>query len=91
MTREVDLTLLTGFGNEAPFLDALLSHYESRTADARKFSAQARVLLLKSTGGIGIDISLSVLPFEHLLVERATDFEFAPGLSLIRIPPHRHS
>ena len=32
--------------------------------------------------GIGIDISLGALPFEYLAVERATPFEFTPGLQL---------
>jgi hypothetical protein len=41
-----------------------------------------RVLLLKTADGIGIDISLAALPFEELLIRRATLFSFGPGLEI---------
>jgi hypothetical protein len=82
VTRDVDLTLLTGFGDEGFFVDALLTHYTPRVADAAQFALRSRVLLLNSPSGIGIDVSLGALPFEHLVVQRATPFEFAPGLAL---------
>ncbi len=82
VTRDVDITLLTGFGREQPFIDALLDHYTARNADAAQFALRARVLLLASPSGVGIDISLGALPFERLVVERATTFEFAPGVGL---------
>ncbi len=45
-TKDVDLTLLTGFGNEEPFIDALLERYQPRRPDARMFALINRVLLL---------------------------------------------
>jgi hypothetical protein len=82
VTLDVDLTLLTGFGHEESFLQVLLAHYTPRIANATHFALRSRVLLLNSPGGIGIDISLGALAFEHLVVQRATPFEFAPGLEL---------
>jgi hypothetical protein len=82
VTRDIDLTLLTGFGGEPLFIESLLAHYSPRYPDAAAFALRSRVLLLNSRGGIGIDISLGALPFEYLVVQRATPFEFAPGLSL---------
>jgi len=82
VTRDVDLTLLTGFGGESPFIEALLAHYAPRYSNAAEFALRTRVLLLNSPNGTGIDISLGALPFENLVVERATPFEFAPGLNL---------
>jgi hypothetical protein len=82
VTRDVDLTLLTGFGNEASFVEALLAHYTARIPDAAQFALRSRVLLLNSPSGIGIDISLGGLPFEQLVVDRASDYEFAPGVEL---------
>lgn len=35
VTRDVDLTLLTGFGGEADFVDALLAAYSGRIHGAR--------------------------------------------------------
>jgi hypothetical protein len=82
VTRDVDLTLLADFGREMSFVEALLASYTPRIADAAQFALRSRVLLLNSPSGIGLDISLGVLPFEHLVVQRATPFEFAPGLTL---------
>lgn len=82
VTRDVELTLLTGFGHEASFIESLLGHYRSRIDNPAGFALRSRVLLLHSPEGIGIDISLGWLPFEDLVVRRATSFEFAPGLEL---------
>jgi hypothetical protein len=79
LTEDVDLTLLTGFGNEEPYVDTLLARYKSRIEAPRKFALAHRVLLLKTGDGIGIDIALGGLPFERNLVARATEFEFAAG------------
>ncbi len=39
VTEDVDLTLLTGFGNEEPFIDELLRHFSPRVSDAKEFFA----------------------------------------------------
>lgn len=82
VTRDVDLTLLTGFGNEDHFVEALLSRFQARNANPAEFARRSRVLLLQSSSGIGIDVSLGALPFEALVVEHSTPFEIAPGLVL---------
>ncbi len=83
VTADVDLTLLTGFGGEERYLDELLRHFAPRRADAKEFALAKRVLLLESPTGIGIDIALGGLPYEELVVARATMFEFLPQLSLL--------
>ncbi len=40
------------------------------------------MLLLSSSTGIGIDVSLGALPFEELAVAHATPHEYAPGVIL---------
>lgn len=82
-TQDVDLTLLTGFGNEEPFIDKLLSQYVSRRDDAKEFALKHRILLLSSASGIGIDVALGAINFEELAVRRATPHEYESGLSLI--------
>ncbi len=37
-TRDVDLTLLTGFGTERPFVDELLDAFDARLSDAATFA-----------------------------------------------------
>ena len=82
LTRDVDVSLLTGFGREEEFIDPLLAAYPARLTGARAFALQRRVLLLKSPDGIGIDISLAALPFEQRAIERAARIEVLPGLPL---------
>jgi hypothetical protein len=83
VTKDVDLTLLTGFGGEERYIEELLRHFAPRRADAKEFALVNRVLLLESPTGIGIDIALGGLPYEELVVTRATTFEFLPQLSLL--------
>jgi hypothetical protein len=83
VTQDVDLTLLTGFGDETRFIDILLQQYSSRVQDATEFALRNRVLLLSTGSGIGIDVALGAIPFEEQLVARATSFEFLPGCSLL--------
>ena len=42
LTQDVDLTVLSGFGPEAEFADALLSGYRGRIPDARPFALARR-------------------------------------------------
>jgi hypothetical protein len=78
-TLDVDITLLTGFGREEGFVQALLTAgYRERTPGAAKFALRKRVLLLDSPKGVQIDVALAGLPFEELTVERSSLFEFEP-------------
>ncbi len=83
LTRDVDICLLTGFGNEEHFIDTLLSRYQSRIDNAREFALTRRVVLLKAQSGIGIYISLGGLPFEESVVRRASTFEFLSDAELL--------
>jgi Nucleotidyl transferase AbiEii toxin, Type IV TA system len=82
VTRDVDLVLLTGFGGEEAFIDALVAAYPARIDNAAEFARRLRVLLLKTPGEVGIDISLGALPFEERVVSRASAFSFGPGLEI---------
>ncbi len=74
MTADVDLTLMTGFGTEEPFVDVLLQRFAGRIPDARAFALQHRTLLVATTNGVHADVSLGAMPFEERSVERATPF-----------------
>jgi hypothetical protein len=82
LTIDADLTLLAGFGNEAPFVDGLLEHFQGRVADPRGFALEHRVVLLRSPSGVGLDVALGGLPFEASAVDRASDFDFPDGITL---------
>ncbi|MEQ1861706.1 MAG: nucleotidyltransferase [Chthoniobacteraceae bacterium] len=81
-TMDVDMTLLTGFGEERPFIDALLAAYEARIPNAADHAEMSRVLLLKTREGLGIDIALGGLAFEERVIERSQKVEMMPGYSI---------
>jgi hypothetical protein len=81
LTRDVDLSLLTGFGRESVFIEKLLERYQARIEDPEAFALRNRVLLLVKDG-VGIDVALAAIPFEERVIERSSSFEFLPGKSL---------
>ena len=81
-TVDVDLTILTGFGHEASFVSVLLDAFEARIDDAAAFAAVNRVLLLRASSGVGLDIALGGLPFEKDAVDRSSVFTFPPDIPI---------
>ncbi len=78
LTKDVDLTVLTGFGGEEEVVDLLMARYSGRRPDARDFALINRVLLIQSSDGVGIDVALGALDFEERVMERASGFDFLP-------------
>lgn len=81
-TVDVDLTLFAGFGEEQRFSDVLLDHLEARISDAAAFAQERRVLLLRSSNGVGLDVALAALPYEALVIQRSSYFDYPPGIPL---------
>lgn len=71
-TVDVDVTVITGFGNETAFVSVLARAFQPRIDDAAAFAQVNRVLLLRAASGVGLDIALGGLPFEELAVARST-------------------
>ncbi len=82
LTKDVDFTVLTGFGDEEKLIDLLVARFEGRAENTKAFALTSRVLLLKSHDGVGIDVALGALPFEERLMKRASNFNFLPDCSL---------
>jgi hypothetical protein len=83
VTTDVDLTLLTGFGDEDAFITKLLAQFKPRRRDAADFALRSRVLLLETARGTAIDVALGGLPFEQRCVKRATSHNFDRGCRLV--------
>jgi hypothetical protein len=83
LTQDVDATVLSGFGPEAAFVDALLAQYRGRIPDARDFALRHRVVLIESASGIPIDLSLGGVPFEERVIERASSWDIGEGEALV--------
>jgi hypothetical protein len=71
-TADVDVSVLVEPGEEDAVARGLLAQLESRVESPLEFARMTRVLLLKSTDGIGIDIVLAGLPFEARVIERSS-------------------
>ncbi len=71
LTKDMDICLFTGFGQEEGFIKALLSRFESRLPEAFEFALKNRVLLLRNHQGTGMNIALAGLPFEEKATSRA--------------------
>ncbi|MBM3754923.1 MAG: hypothetical protein FJW38_13195 [Acidobacteria bacterium] len=82
VTRDVDMTLLTGFGHEDLFIEALSAAFPPRIADHANFAKTTRVLLLGSPDNVGTDIAMGALPFEESAVSRASRFRFNSGVEI---------
>lgn len=81
-TVGADLALWTDLGREEEFINPLIQRFPTRIPDAVSFAIAHRVLLLRSDAGVGLDISLSAIPFEKSVIDRSSDYEFAPGIAL---------
>lgn len=82
VTVDADLILLTGYGRELEFVEPLLSQFAGRLPDAAAFALAHRVLLMQSSSGVGLDVSLGALPYEELVVERSSSFGYTPDVTL---------
>ena len=87
LTRDADLTVFTGIGDELRYIDALLGAFKSRIDAAREFALGHRVLLLRASNGIPLDVTLGALPFEDKAVTSATAEEIVAGVRLQLAPP----
>lgn len=81
LTRDVDLTILTGFGGEERYVDELLRGFAPRREDARQFAIRYRVVLL-TAATIPVDVALGAMPFEQRAVGRATPWSLRGGASI---------
>ena len=81
-TQDIDLTLLTGFGQEEKFVDVLLQELLPRNSNAREFALSRRVLLVKTHDGLDVDIALGALPFEERTINRATGWRLRSDATL---------
>ncbi len=81
LTKDLDITLLTGFGNEEPFIDALVARFQPRAGNMREFALSKRVVLL-SDGEVPFDVALGGFDFEESAVKRSSLFEYSDGILL---------
>ena len=87
LTRNADLTVYTGIGDELRYIEELLGAFKVRIESAREFALGHRVLLLRASNGIPFDVTLGALPFEDKAVALASTEEIVAGVRLHLAPP----
>jgi hypothetical protein len=80
LTDDVDVVVLDA-DPEALIASGKQYGFEPRFADALDFSRRTRVLLMRHSSGVDVDLSLGVLPFEREVIERAQTID-AAGLHI---------
>jgi hypothetical protein len=81
-TEDVDISLLTGLGNEARIVERILKDFAPRSDDAGAFALESRVLLITPSNRTSIDVALTAYPFEEEIIQRASKYQFAKGVRL---------
>jgi len=83
MTRDLDISLSVAFGDEKQYIQKLLKRFRPRIKDAFQFALDNRVLLVKSSNNVPVDIAIAGFPFEQEMIERGSLFLFQPECALM--------
>jgi hypothetical protein len=80
LTIDADLTVSSSLTEgSGPFVDLITQRFPSRIANPREFAQRNRVVLVSSSHGIDVDISLGLPGYEEEMLNRAVDFEWETG------------
>lgn len=82
LTQDVDLTVLVALGEEARFVDGVLARFQARRPDARAFALAYRVLLVRASVGVPVDLALGGTGFEAESIERSSTWEIEAGVTI---------
>ncbi|MFQ6101737.1 MAG: nucleotidyl transferase AbiEii/AbiGii toxin family protein [Anaerolineae bacterium] len=78
-TQDVDVTAVFPLDDPVPLLQELTAHFPARLPDAVDFARRNRVLLVRASNGVSLDISLGLPGYEEEVMARAVDWELEPG------------
>ncbi|BDG59797.1 nucleotidyltransferase [Caldinitratiruptor microaerophilus] len=81
-TRDVDVTVMVSAESVDAFLEEVTRRFRPRIADAVDFARRSRVLLLQSSEGVPIDLSLGVPGYEEEVMRRAVTVTWPGGKSI---------
>lgn len=82
-TLDVDACLIVGFGNETSAAATILEMFRSRVDNPLEFALRARIVLVTSSAGVRLYLSLGGLPYEERVWQRSSMWEVA------KLPPIR--
>ncbi|MBU6409235.1 MAG: hypothetical protein KGR98_02495 [Verrucomicrobia bacterium] len=78
-TRDVDLTLLSGFGGEEKIIEVWLRNHRFRPPGSMGMALTSRVLLLVDRRGTPVDVALGGIDFERRSIQRSSLWKIPDG------------
>ncbi|MDY7075312.1 MAG: hypothetical protein SXV54_00170 [Chloroflexota bacterium] len=78
-TQDVDVTAMFPLEDPVPLLQELAAHFPPRLPNAVEFARRHRVLLVRASNGVSLDISLGLPGYEEEVMARMVDWELEPG------------
>ncbi len=81
LTQDVDITVLAGEREDA-LLEACSARFRPRVAAAVEFARTRRVLLVSASNGVAVDLALGSISFEREVIDRGSDYDYAPEMRL---------
>lgn len=82
LTRDIDLSVFTGFQKETEFAEAMLARFDPRISSPIEHALKYRVLLILSSNGVPVDIGLAAFPIEETIIHRSQMQSFSESTSL---------
>lgn len=83
-TQDVDIVVMLPSNQEDEILRVLLQRFRPRMADALSFAKRYRVLLIKTSGDVPVDVALGISGYEEEALQRCSKISFE-GRTAIRI------
>jgi hypothetical protein len=83
-TLDIDVVVLVAAEHEDSFLHAVLTQFRARLSDAFLFARRNRILLVSTSSGIPVDLSLGIPGYEEVALNRAVTVSLA-GSAPIRM------
>lgn len=74
-TRDVDIMILVPTDKTSEFVQLITNHYESRVSDSLRFARNNRMILIRTSNGYEIDISLGIPGYEEDVMKRAASYK----------------
>jgi hypothetical protein len=79
LTVDADFTIAAPLEGSAEIVQLITSRFPSRIADPQTFAHRARMILVKASNGVEVDISLGLPGYEDELFRRAVEIEVDTG------------
>jgi len=81
-TEDADATVVTRFEFDEEVIQILYSRFSARIDGGPEFSRHSRVVLVRASNGVGLDVALGAFDFEVRCAQRAFEWKLAEGQKL---------